>query len=197
MKGLTDFIKTTAIGGLLVIIPVTIVVIIFGQLVAAVYGIGLQVAELLPPEVRDSTTIIMLLAVASIVALCFATGLLLKTRAGIAVRKLFAQHVASRIPMYGAISSLTQRFVGVEGEQFAAVEVDLYGAGSRALGFLIEDLPDGRCAVFVPSAPLATVGSIYMVPRDAIRMLETSTGNALTVVTQWGVDAATMYGARI
>lgn len=196
MKGLIEFIKTTAIGGLVVIIPATIVLLIFGQLVLAVYGVGLQLAEVLPPAVREYTTVILLLAVVVIVASCFVTGLLLKTSAGLAIKQLFAKHVAGRIPMYSAISSLTQRFIGVEGEQFAPIEIDLYGAGSRALGFLVEDLPDGRCAVFVPSVPVATVGRVYLVPRDSVHMLETSTSNALTVISQWGVDSATMYGVK-
>ena len=182
---------------LLVIIPVTVVLIVLGQLVLAVYGIGLQLAEVLPIEILENTTLILLLAMAAIVGLCFATGLLLQTRIGITAKALFGKYVASRIPMYGAISSLTRQFVGVEGDRFAAVEIDLYGAGSRVIGFLVETLPDGRCTVFVPAVPVATVGNIYVVPRTDVRALDTSTGNALTVITQWGVDSATMYGAKV
>lgn len=99
MKGLLDFIKTTAIGGLLVIIPVTIVLLVLGQLVLAIYGVGLQFSEVMPPALRNNTTMILLLTIAAIVGLCFITGLLLQTQIGIAIKNLFGKYVASRIPM--------------------------------------------------------------------------------------------------
>ena len=96
--------------------------------------------------------------------------------------------------MYNAIANLAQRFAGVEGSQFTPVEVDLYDSASRVIGFLVETLPDGRCAVFVPSAPMATVGNVYLVPREKVVRLDATMADTVSVVTQWGVDAETLFG---
>jgi uncharacterized membrane protein len=95
--------------------------------------------------------------------------------------------------MYNAISSLTKRFAGLEGNKFAPVEVDLHGSTARVIGFLIELLPDDRCAVFIPSAPVATVGNIYVVSQQAITKLDASVTDTLTAISQWGVDTVDLY----
>lgn len=195
MKRILKFVKTTAIGGLLVIVPFTVVLIVLSQLFYAIYGLGMKLSQTLPVQILDNTGVILLLVIGSIVGLCFVTGLVLQTRAGIGIKEVFNRHIAKKIPMYGAIRSLTQRFVGVDGNQFAPVEIDLYGSASRVLGFLVESLPDNRCTVFVPGAPVATIGNLYFVPQHDVYPLDTSTGNALTVITQWGVDAASLLGA--
>lgn len=193
MKRALKFIKTTAIGGLLVIIPVTIIIAVLAQLFYGLFNIVNDVLEQLPFGLNDAL-LVAAITLAALIALCFLTGLLVQTQAGVALKGWFGRNVARRIPMYKAIANLTKRFVGVEGLEFAPVEVALYNSGSRVLGFLIEELPDSRCMVFVPSAPVATVGNIFIVPVEDVKTLDASTADAITVMTQWGVDGKILYG---
>ena len=71
--------------------------------------------------------------------------------------------------------------------------MDLYGSDSRLLGLVVEALPDGRVAVFIPLAPTVTVGQVYILPREKVRELETSLGSVVNCVTQWGVETSAMY----
>jgi uncharacterized membrane protein len=48
--------------------------------------------------------------------------------------------------------------------------------------------------VFVPSAPVATVGNIYVVKRNKTTSINASVTDTLTAITQWGVDAGNLYG---
>ncbi len=195
MRRFINFIKTTALGGLLVIVPIAIILFVLGQLFLGLYGLSRELMALLQLDIDDAMVIFGIAALA-LVALCFFTGLVVRTRLGNAVKRWFHRHVASRIPMYNAIASLARRFAGVEGMTFAPVEVDLYGTDARALGFLIETLPDNRCTVFVPTAPVATVGNIYVVSRDSAKRIDASMADALTVVTQWGVDSGQLFVDR-
>jgi len=195
MSRVFEFIKTTAIGGLLVIVPIAIIVFVVGQLLFGLADLAEELVKWFGIGVDDALVMFGIAAV-TLVLLCFVTGLLVQTRLGGAIKDWFSRHIAHRIPMYNAISSLTKRFAGVEGEQFAAVEVDLYGSGTRVLGFLIEMLPDDRAAVFVPSAPVATVGNIYLVDNDRISPLNASVADTVSVITQWGVDAVDLYKSR-
>ena len=104
-----------------------------------------------------------------------------------------ARNVAKRVPMYNAIASLTQRFAGIDGRDFVPVEVDIYGSGARAVGFLVETLPDDRCAVFIPTAPVATVGNLYLVPNDRVNRIGGTATDTLSVITQWGVEAGKLF----
>ncbi|MDJ0916466.1 MAG: DUF502 domain-containing protein [Woeseiaceae bacterium] len=196
MKKVLEFIRTTAIGGLLVIIPVTIVAFVLVQLYVRIVGFVGSFVDALPIDLRSDAILIALLTILTLVAVCFLTGLLVQTQLGDAIRSWAKRNIADRIPMYNALTSLTRRVAGIDEGQFAPVEVDLFGSETRTLGFLIEALPDDRCAVFVPSAPLVTAGQLYVVPSSRVQTIEASMSDAMTVVTQWGVDARTLYGNR-
>lgn len=189
------FLKTTAIGGLLVIVPVAVVLFVLGQLLFALYSAGIAVLEtgLIRGIEAEDALLVLALAAASLVGLCFFTGLVVQTRIGAALRAWFGRNVAGRIPMYKAITSLTERFAGVDGDDFVPVEVDLYQSTARTLGFLVEKLPDGRCTVFLPSAPVATIGNIVIVPEAQLTRLDASVSQAISAVTQWGVESALLY----
>ena len=195
MKRLLGFIRTTALGGLLVIIPVSIVLFVLAQLFWGLYSAANAILEQLGIETR-SALLMLAVAAAALVGICFVTGLLVRTRLGVALRNWFGRNVAPRIPMFNALSNLTKRVVGVEGEQFTPAEIDLYGTDTRTIGLLIEELPDGRCVVFVPTAPVATIGNIFVLPRTHVTVLDASVTEAAGVITQWGVDAAGLYTKR-
>ena len=195
MSRLINFVRTTALGGLLVIVPIGIVLFVLGKLLYALYSVA-QTLMYRTDVGIDDAVLLSSLALLALVGLCFATGLVVRTRLGDALRRWFARNVAKRIPMYNAIASLTQRFAGIEGNEFAPVEVDLYGSDTRAIGFLVETLPDGRCAVFVPTAPVATVGNLYLVPGDRVARMQASMADTVSVVTQWGVDAENLFGGK-
>lgn len=192
MNSIVKFIKTTAIGGLLVIVPIAVVLFVLGELFFGLYSLAEDITGKLGIEINDAV-IMVGIALLALIGLCFVTGLLVQTRVGVALKNWFYHHVGRRIPMFNAISSITKRFAGVEGLHFAPVEVDLYNTDARAMGFLVEALPSGRCAVFVPSAPVATVGSIYIVSRQKVTPIEASMTEAIAVITQWGVDAGDLY----
>ncbi len=195
MSRFINFLKTTALGGLLVIVPIAIILFVLGQLLLALLSVANELLAWLGIGIDDAL-FMSALALLALVGLCFVTGLVVRTRAGDALKGWFGRNVAKRIPMYGAISNLTRRFAGIEGEQFAPVEIDLYDSGTRSVGFLVESLPDGRCAVFVPTAPMATVGNLFILAKDKVRRIDASVADTVSVVTQWGVDAAQLYGGR-
>jgi|GEM_PF-2744046 len=187
-----EFLKTTAVGGLLVIVPVAIVLYVVAQLVLALHGAVSQVVDA-TGIATGRAYVGLALSILAFVALCFVTGLLVRTRAGRWLKRWFARRVGARLPMFRALSNLTRAFIGVDRKQFSPVEVDLHGTGVMSLGFLVENLPDGRRIVFVPSAPMATLGSVFVVPAERITALNASLAETVGVVTQWGLEAGTLY----
>jgi uncharacterized membrane protein len=193
VKGFVEFIKTTAIGGLVVIIPLTVIVVVLGQLLSTVIGLGDQLAQYLPFDALANATVLLVFAIIGVVLLCFLTGLLLQTRPGQAMKSWLGKNIAERIPMYGLIKNLTQRLVGMEGTQLTPAEIDLYGSDARVLGFIVESLPGDRYSVFVPNAPVVTIGQLYVLPRAAVHPLDASMADTVNAITQWGVGTEKLY----
>ena len=116
MSRFINFLKTTALGGLLVIVPIAIVLFVLGQLMLALLSVANDMLAWLGIGIDDAL-FMSALALLALIGLCFVTGLVVRTRAGDAIKRWFGRNVATRIPMYGAISNLTRRFAGIDGEQ--------------------------------------------------------------------------------
>lgn len=192
MAKVVEFLKTTAVGGLLVIVPIAIILFVLGQIFYGLYSLSESVLNQLNIEIDDALIMVGIAAL-SLVGLCFLTGLVVQTRLGDVLKRWFGRNVGRRIPMFNALSSLTKRFAGFDGENFASVEVDLYDSSARMIGFRIENLPENRCAVFIPSAPVATVGNVYVISRDKVTEINASVTDTLASITQWGIDTSDLY----
>ena len=70
-----SFIKTTVIGGLIVVIPLSLIIIIFGDLFVNLVAIAQPIAKYLPFNELLNTIIVAVLAVGGIFLLCFGMGI--------------------------------------------------------------------------------------------------------------------------
>ena len=64
--------------------------------------------------------------------------------------------------------------------------IDLYGAGSSVLGFVMEELAGERLVVFVPLAPTLTIGAVHVVAADRVTVLE-SAMEVTQSISRWGI----------
>lgn len=181
-----SFIKTTVIGGLVVIVPLSLIVIIFGDLFSTIVELTKPVAQYFSFNQLINTMIVTLLAIIGIFFICFIMGLIVRTSWGVAGKDWFERSLLNRVPMYSTIKNLTHRFVG-DGTQFAQAEIDLHDSGCMVLGAIVEELDDGRLVVFVPVTPAATVGQVYLVPKSRVKRLNASLGATINSITEWGI----------
>ena len=198
VKRTANFVKTTAIGGLLVILPVLIIMYVLGEVLFTLYSVSLAIleSEHTPDLVQEHPVIVIAAGLGSLLGLCFVTGLAVKTRAGDYLKRAFNRNIIDRIPVIRAVQRISERFAGIEGEDFAPVEVEAYREGVALLGVLVERLPDGRCAVFVPTSPVTTVGNVLIVNSEKVCVLDATIGDTLGAVSQWGVDSERLYGGE-
>ncbi len=184
MRALARFIRTTLIGGVLVVIPVYLTGLL---LVKALMGVMELLAPLtagLPAAVHYRT----LGAAVLLIAICFVAGLVARTRAGQWVNSRVERALLARIPGYSLIRGLTGRVVGKEGEQaFTVVLAEIEEALVPA--FLVEDCGDERCVVFVPSAPTPAAGSIYIIAKSRVHRVDVPFTRAVAVISKWGEGA--------
>lgn len=190
------FLKTTALGAVLVVVPIGIVGFALWQVVALVKGLMLPVFESLPFDDTFTRVSVIVLALLAVVLLCFVTGLAVRTRWGGALRCWIERRLLEKIPGYSVIRTLIHQYLGHEEERaFRPVLVDLYGSESRAIGFEIEALGDGTVAVFLPAVPAATVGQVQIVPEHRITPLPATMHSTLEALTMFGVGASKLVEA--
>ena len=134
---------------------------------------------------------VIFMALTAVVLLCFFTGVSVRTRWGAAMRGWIERRFLARIPGYSVVRTVIHQYLGQDGgRQFRPVLVDLYGSDSRAVGFEIELLEDGKVAVFLPSVPAATIGQVQLVPQDRVYPLKASMHATLEALTMFGMGAS-------
>jgi uncharacterized membrane protein len=184
MKVLAEFTRTTLIGGVLVILPIYVAVLLLAKAVTGLLALLTPVTAQLPAGVQFRQVVAILL----LVALCFVVGLVVRTGPGLRAKNAFEQVVLERLPGYTFLRGFAKRLTGRSEEQTlqpALVEIE----EALVPALIVEELEDGSYTVLVPSAPTPMAGSVYILPRDRVHPVDLPFTKALSVFTKWGMGA--------
>jgi uncharacterized membrane protein len=190
MKYAWAFVKNTVVGGLLVVVPIYLAVLLLLKAMQSVMGLVRPFAQLLPPWLPADHLLALLL----VLSLCFLIGLAVRAPTGRALRERLEQSLFERIPGYALFRSLTQRLAGESREhvwQPALAEIE----DALVPAFIIEELEDRRFTVFVPSIPTPLAGAVYVLSRDRVHPLDVPFTQAIQTVSRWGSGAKELVAA--
>jgi len=191
-RAIFAFLKTTLIGGLVIVLPVSLGILLLEQMIQSATTFALPFAQLMP-FVHDSlATHSRIAGVVALLVVSFLSGLLARTqwaaRAGAAVERT----VLNRMPLYPLLRRLAQRFTG-ENERNELVPALLETVpGADLLVFVIERHSDCRATVLVPTAPSVVVGQIMIVDGARLRILDATMPQILRSVARWGTGLRDM-----
>jgi uncharacterized membrane protein len=191
MKALSEFMKSTLVGGLLVLVPIYFSVLLLFKALAGLVQLLGPVTALLPESLHGLRGPAAVLVV---VVLCFATGLALRTTLGQRLFRGFEHRVLEKIPGFGVLRGAMRRVSGRSDDaMFQPVLVEIEEALTPA--FIVEELDDGRCVVLVPSVPTPAAGSLYILPRDRVHWVDAPVTEAVAVITRWGAGTGKLVKA--
>lgn len=177
-----DSLASALVSGAFVVLPVYFGVILLLRAMKALDGLVKPVAALLPhwlPAVDDILSLLLVLLI------CLVVGLLIRTAVGRVVREQVEKTLFSRLPGYSVFQSLTHRLAGDRTEQAwqpALVELE----EALVPAFIVEELDDGRCTVFVPSIPTPFAGAVYILTPERVHRVHVPFGQAVRTISQWG-----------
>jgi len=190
MKQSLVFVVKAFLGGLLIVVPIYLAVLLLLKGMKSVVSLVQPFALLLPDWFPAEKALSLLL----VLILCFLIGVAVKTRTGRVVRERIERTFFERIPGYGLIRSLTQQVAGESREKVwkpALVEIE----EALVPAFIIEEFEDGRYTVFVPSIPTPLAGAVYILDRKRVHPLDVPFTEALKVVSRWGSGAKDLVAA--
>lgn len=190
MKQFREFVVNTLVGGLLVVAPIYLAVLLLLKAMQAVAGLVRPFAMLLPEWLPAENLLSLLLVLVA----CFLIGAAIRTPAGRAIRESIEKAFFDKIPGYALLRSLTQRLAGEDQETAwkpALVEIE----DALVPAFIIEELEDGRFTVFVPSVPTPLAGAVYILSRERVHPLDVPFTQAVRTVSRWGSGSKTLVAA--
>jgi uncharacterized membrane protein len=184
MRALAEFTKTTLIGGVLIILPIYVAVLLVLKALTGLLAMLDPVTGSLPAtvEFKKAAAIILL------VAICFVVGLVVRTGPGLRAKNAFEHAVLEKLPGYTFFRGLAKRLTGSSEEQKlqpALVEIE----EALVPALIVEALEDGSYTVLVPSAPTPMAGSIYILAHDRVHPVDIPLTAAISVFSKWGTGA--------
>ncbi|MGO9566888.1 MAG: DUF502 domain-containing protein [Desulfomonilaceae bacterium] len=189
MQSLYQFLKTTVIGGLVVLVPVAVCAYIISAVIKKVLSILGPIAKLLHVESVGGIAIVEVAAVLVVIAACFLFGLLVRTAAGQTLGSWFEEKVLNLLPGYQLMKKVSLQFAG--GSEAAHWTPVLVKVGeSRQIGFLVEEHSSGEVTVFIPAAPAVSLGAVHMVKAELVEKLDVSMRKVVDCITQLGIGSS-------
>ena len=190
MKYVREFVMSTLVGGLLIVVPVYLAVLLLLKGMKSVGGLVRPIAALLPDWVPAEGLFALLL----VLGVCFLVGVAVRTRAGRVIREKMEVAFFGRLPGYGLIRGLTQRLAGdSEGTEWTPALIEIEDA--LVPGFIIEVLDDGRITVFVPSVPTPLAGAVYILGPERVHIVDVPFTEAIRSVSRWGSGSKDLVAA--
>ncbi|MEA1886411.1 MAG: DUF502 domain-containing protein [Bacteroidota bacterium] len=198
LRRLRNFFRTTALGGLVAILPLVLIIIFFRWIVNLIQRYLEPLVNLINTESELMIIALYILAVIAIIFLFFLLGLFIKTRIGNFFRTILEEQYLSKIPGYKLARETVMQFFGKQKSFFKEVVlVDIFNSGSLMTGFITDDHEDSDfLTVFVPTGPNPTSGNIYHVLKEKTIRTKTTVDIGMKSIISCGAGSSNIFKDR-
>jgi len=190
-------IRTTILGGFLVVMPAYLALIFLDELIKGLLGL---LAGLIKPITIvlgiDESAISFPVGVLIFLLICAVAGVLLKTSYSKLIKKRI-EPVFRQVPGYVLLRSLTNRVARLETQEKLAVAFVELAESQLSLSpaIVLEKHAGGTYTIFVPIVPTPTVGSIYIVPEQRLFIVDVPFLDMVKFISKWGESTPAMREA--
>ena len=190
MTAFKQFLRTTFLGGFLIVLPIVILLIVLNWMFESITNYVRPITNLLILTARVNEFVASFFAVLFIILVFFFVGLLVKTELGKVSFAAFENKFLGKIFGYRLIKETVLQIFGEERNVFKAVAmVKLYGNETLMTAFVTEEHSDGSYTVFIPSGPAPTAGFVYHVQKEQITIVDVPVDQALRTILSLGAGS--------
>jgi uncharacterized membrane protein len=194
MKTIAHFVQTTIIGGLFLLAPIVVLIVILAKAFDFAKKSLNAVLVQFPAASELSPGAATALSVAILALVCFLAGLVAHTVIAERLVNALESSLLSKIPGYDYLKQESASALGVaEIAEFPVVFVPMEGGWQ--LGVQTEALNGGLVSIFVPGAPDPHSGSVFFFPTDTVRPAGIKMVTALSCLRRCGARSSAL-GAK-
>ena len=165
-------IKTTLVGGLIFLVPLVIVIAIFGKILLFMGKIAEPINAVIPIESIGGIAVLDLVTLMATLLLCFLAGLVARSALGGKVTEAVESKIYTLFPRYAFVKSMTRSITGSEDESTLKPILAKFDDLSQ-IAFEVERHEDGLVTVYLPGSPDPWSGSLVHMTKDRIEALDT------------------------
>ena len=184
MKHFLAFLKTTLLGGLIVVLPAWLAVLLVLKALGHLEIFVKPISKHLPEAIAHPRVIAILV----LVGLCFLVGLAIHTAIGRRIEHAAERLVLNKIPGYNTLHGFAARLTDSdEGASFQPALVEIEEA--LVPGFIVEQHSGNRCTVFIPSVPTPMAGAVYIIDNNRVHPLDLPAISVMQCISKWGGES--------
>ncbi|MBK6622075.1 MAG: DUF502 domain-containing protein [Saprospirales bacterium] len=191
-KRFKNFLRTTLIGGAVVVMPVTIFILLVKLVFDTLRALIEPLSNIIKFPFITSELLIDLITMGLIIIFFFFVGLVVQTRLGRGIIALIETELLSRLPLYGVIKETVLQFSGAKRMPFSQVVV-VQVMGTKMYGFIADEHKDGKYTVFVPTAPNPTNGFIFYMDPEHVEPVDVKPEEAIRMIIGIGTGAGKLF----
>lgn len=190
-----NFLKTTLLGGVIVILPITILIFAFRWLFGVVSNGIEPLTDLVVRTIpllsnRYDELIATLIVIFVILGGCFVVGLFIRTRLGQMLYSSLEGGLLIRAPGYKMVKETVNQFFGRKQSPFSSVAlVQIFQNETMVTAFVTDRHGNGTVSVFVPTGPNPTSGFIYHIPEKYVHPVDVPVEDAMRSVISCGAGS--------
>jgi len=194
MDKLKEFLKTSLLGGVVVILPVAILVSVTVWVFNLISGWISPLTRLLTKDLQVNEFIAESFAIIVILVACFSVGVLVRTRLGDILYRLLETRILKLAPGYSMIKeTVLQLFGNRKDSPFSSVALaQIFCNSTMATCFITDTHADGSFTVFVPTGPNPTSGLIYHLEGKYVHPVDVLVQDAMRSVISCGAGSGNL-----
>ena len=197
MKKGIEFIKNNIVTGIVLIVPIAVVGIILTDVIKKLITATEPITSKMSSDATILKTIVaIVLVVAALAIFFFIWGVIYKSYVGRSINNWMEEKVLDRAPLFKTLRGVTRSLGGIDKNDHAIVEVDLYGNNNKILGLLTDTLTDGRYVIYTPLSPIINIGQVHIVAKENVEKSNISFKAATDIITRIGFGANDLYNEK-
>ena len=194
MQRITNFLKTSALGGLFVLLPLLLFYLLVSEALQAIVALATPIADLFPQGWIDKVEAPVVVALILMLVASFVFGVLLQSATLTRLGRRIESSVIGKLPMYSAIRRLTRGLAGADNTDRFRPALLMSAGNLREIVYVIEDHGNGQMTILVPWAPTPFAGSVKIVDSNQIEMLDAELSDVTRVLSLWGAGMSELIG---
>lgn len=188
-----SFIRTSLLGGLIVLLPITILIFTFNWLFNLIRRMINPLTQWVMERGPNQEFVATLIALGLILGICFVVGVVVRTQVGKFIHEQMEKRLFRVAPGYNLVKETVMQFLGNRKTPFGAVAmVRLFGTPTLMTAFITDEHDNGWCTVFVPTGPNPTSGLIYHLPSENVFRVEHPVEDVMRSIISCGAGTATI-----
>ena len=186
-----NFLKTTAIGGLLFLLPLIVIGALIGQIVPIIASVAELLHEHIPVKTPSGIAFLIGLSIAILLLLCFAAGMLAQWSLSKKISGAFEKKLTLFFPRYAILKDQMADSIGGDQTQPVMKPVLVTFDECSRIAFETEREND-LVTIYLPGSPDPWAGKTVMVSQDLVQRLTADFGEAAATCEQLGRGSIAM-----